>query len=274
MAKIYTPKGAAREYSPLSLNYIKGCSHGCAYCYVPKMMKRFNSDYKHSESFINERVKLIKNIESSAKRFRNSKDQVFLSFTTDAYSEVNSDTGITREVLEILLKYNIPVSILTKSGSSVLDDIDLFKKFGSNIQIGSSLVFNNDKDQSKWEPNASSYDSRVSMLELLKEEGIRTWASIEPVIIPRQSLEIIDDIRDVVDYYKVGKINHFKKIEQGIDWTLFLNDAIAIMRKNSSEFYIKNDLFSFADKNTVLSVQERDMDFFSLKNNNKNMYYG
>ena len=43
MAGIYEPSGAAREYSPLALNYIKGCDHGCLYCYVPKIMKRFDS---------------------------------------------------------------------------------------------------------------------------------------------------------------------------------------------------------------------------------------
>ena len=96
MAKIYEPKGAAREYSPLSLNYIKGCSHGCSYCYVPRMMKRFNKNYLHSDTYITERNNLLKSIEASCKRFKNSDDQVFLSFTTDAYSQVNIDTGITR----------------------------------------------------------------------------------------------------------------------------------------------------------------------------------
>jgi len=230
------------------------------------MMSRFNPKYKHSDSFIKERTVLLKEIESSAKKHKNSKSQVFLSFTTDAYSEVNCDTGITRDVLEILLKYNIPVSILTKSGADVLDDIDIFKKFGDNIQIGSSLVFNDEKDRAKWEPNAAAYQDRVAMLELLKENGIRTWASIEPVIIPSQTLEILDDIKDAVSYYKIGKLNHLKKIEKTINWTEFLNGAIQIMRKNSSKFYIKNDLFAFADENTILSSSERDQDFFALKN--------
>lgn len=31
MSKIYEPKGKAREYSPLVLNYYKGCSHECLF---------------------------------------------------------------------------------------------------------------------------------------------------------------------------------------------------------------------------------------------------
>lgn len=50
MAAIYEPKGAAREYSPLALNYQTGCDHGCVYCYVPKMMQRFNVLQIHAVS--------------------------------------------------------------------------------------------------------------------------------------------------------------------------------------------------------------------------------
>lgn len=63
--EIYEPKGRAREYSPLALNYYKGCTHGCRYCYVPNMIGRFNSSYNHAE--VNADVSFEK-IEKSAKK--------------------------------------------------------------------------------------------------------------------------------------------------------------------------------------------------------------
>lgn len=54
MTAIYEPQGAAREYSPLALNYVRGCDHGCVYCYVPKMMKRFDAGYVHSDVYMKE----------------------------------------------------------------------------------------------------------------------------------------------------------------------------------------------------------------------------
>lgn len=36
------------------------------------------------------------------------------------------------------------------------------------------------------------------------------------------------------------------------------------MRKYDKTFYIKNDLFRFADANTILKPHERDMDYMSL----------
>lgn len=266
MSAIYEPQGAAREYSPLALNYIKGCDHGCVYCYVPRMMKRFNAGYVHSEVYIKEESKLMKEIIASARKHRKSSKQVFLSFTTDPYSHFNNNTGLTRRVLQILLDHEIPVSILSKGGHNVLQDLDLIKQFGPNIQVGGSLTFTSDEDTLKWEKNSTLPAERFDALKQLHEAGVKTWASIEPVIIPEQSLEILEITTDYVDAYKIGKLNHFPKHEQKFNWTDFLNRAIDIMRKHNKPFYIKNDLFEFANADTFLHPHERDMDHLALPN--------
>lgn len=269
MAAIYRPSGAAREYSPLALNYIKGCDHGCAYCYVPKMMKRFDAGYVHSDVYIKEESALIKEIVSSARKYKNSSQQVFLSFLTDPYSHFNKETKLTRRVLEILLEHQIPVSILSKGGYNVLEDLDIIKMFGENIQVGGSLTFTDDADSLKWEKNAALPQERFDALRIMHENGVKTWASMEPVIYPAQSLEIMETTKCYVDAYKIGKLNHFPKHEDKFDWTQFLNDSIAVMRKHNKQFYIKNDLSLFANEETFLHPHERDMDFLALSNNFK-----
>lgn len=266
MAAIYEPKGAAREYSPLAMNYIKGCDHGCVYCYVPKMMKRFNAGYVHSDVYIKEETVLLKEIEASCKKYRNSEKQVFLSFLTDPYSSFNQKTKLTRRVLELLLKYNIPVSILSKGGLRILEDLDIIKEFGDNIQVGGSLTFTNIEDSMKWEKGAALPQERFEALKVCHENGIRTWASMEPVIFPEQSLAIMELTAGYIDAYKIGKLNHFKKHEDKFDWTDFLNKAIAIMRKNGKRFYIKNDLAEWTNEETRMTREERDMDFLAIKN--------
>lgn len=270
MTAIYEPQGAAREYSPLALNYVKGCDHGCVYCYVPKMMKRFNKEYIHSDVYMKETQKLEKEILLSAKKFKNSEKQVFLSFTTDPYSHFNNETKFTRRVLEILLEYKIPVSILTKGGKNVLQDLDVIKQFGPNIQVGGSLTFTSDEDSLKWEKNGSLPSERFETLKTLHENGVKTWASMEPVIYPEQSLEIMEITHSFIDGYKIGKLNHFKKHEEKFDWTKFLNDSVSIMRKHEKLFYIKKDLLSFKDENLFLFPFEKDMDFMALKNQFQN----
>lgn len=265
MAAIYEPQGAAREYSPLALNYVRGCDHGCVYCYVPKMMKRFDAGYVHSNVYMKEEEALKKEILSSCRKFRNSERQVFLSFTTDPYSHFNNETKFTRWVLQQLLDHNIPTSILSKGGKNVLGDLDIIKRFGPNIQVGGSLTFTNDEDSLKWEKNAALPQERFDTLRILHEEGVKTWASMEPVIYPEQSLEIMERTASYVDAYKIGKLNHFKKHEDKFDWPKFLSDAVSIMRKHNKRFYIKKDLLSFKDSGLILTPEEVDMDYLALK---------
>ncbi len=269
MANIYEPKGAAREYSPLALNYIKGCDHNCSYCYVPTILKVFNKEYEHTNTYITDRDKLLKSIEATARKHHNSERQVFLSFTTDPYTHFNNQTKITRDVLKILNKNNIPVSILTKGGSNILQDIDVFKQFGDNIQVGATLIFTDETDQKKWETNSSSPTERFEALKELKQNGIRTWASLEPVIDPKQTLDIIRQTHEYIDYFKVGKMNHNPTFEATIDWSKFLKEAVELLRSLNKPFYIKNDLAKF-NKNLVDSItftkEERDQDYLALKN--------
>lgn len=266
MAAIYEPSGAAREYSPLAMNYIKGCDHGCVYCYVPKMMKRFNKGYVHSDVYIKEEKALLKEIEASCRKYQDSPKQVFLSFLTDPYSSFNEKTKLTRRVLELLLKYRIPVSILSKGGLRVLADLDIIKEFGENIQVGASLTFTSIEDSMKWEKGAALPEERFEALQVLHGHGIRTWASMEPVIYPEQSLEIMEITHEYVDAYKIGKLNHFPKHEVKFDWEKFLMDSVTIMRRHRKAFYIKKDLLEFKPECLYLHPHEIDMDHLAIPN--------
>ena len=110
MIKIYEPRGRAREYSPFAMNYFKGCDHGCSYCYVPRMMKVFNSQYCHDDVSVN-----MAGLWKEAERFSKSKNsgkQVLLSFTGDPYCGLES--GETRDVLCAFHEHDIHCSVLTK----------------------------------------------------------------------------------------------------------------------------------------------------------------
>lgn len=257
--KIYEPKGKAREYSPLALNYYKGCNHNCLYCYVPNLMCRFNSDYIHSE-VIEPSEKQFKEFELSAKKMIGCNKQVLLSFTGDPYCTNNSQT--TRRVLEILNFYNHKVSILTKGGLRALRDLSVFKKFGERITIGATLTFDNNKDSIKWESGASQPLDRINMLKVLHDNNIKTWASFEPVIMPEQSLNLLGMV-DFVDFVKIGKINNYKGIDKAIDWKKFIINAVEICKNKDIDFYIKDDLYKQYPE-IKINNNSRNKDFFNL----------
>ena len=256
--KIYEPAGRAREYSPLALNYFKGCDHGCVYCYVPNMMIRFNSKYDHN-SVINPID--FSELKKSAEKMRGCEKQILLSFTGDPYC--GSENGETRKVLEILNFYGHKVAILTKNPEKALKDLDLIKSFGNRIKIGSTLVFDNDIDSFEWENGAPMPKSRINGLREFSENGVITWASFEPVVYPVQSLNLLKEVSSFINHVKIGKINNYKGIDKGIDWSKFIFDSVRICRDSNVNFYIKKDLLNF-NNGVYLSGNEVNEDYLNL----------
>jgi len=256
---IYEPAGRAREYSPLALNYFKGCDHGCKYCYVPRMMTRFNSGYQHENVKIDLRLdELERSILKMSKEDRQK--QVLLSFTSDPYN--NAENGETREVLSVLLKHQVHTAILTKNPQKALRDLDLFKKF-DNFKIGTTLVVADERQREIWEPGAIHPNERISSLSEFAKNGIITWASFEPVIYPQHTLIMIEKVAPFIDHVKVGKLNNYKGLDKQVDWGKFLFDAVYILRKNKMNFYIKKDLAVF-NAGVYLSGSEMDEDYLNI----------
>lgn len=255
---IYEPKGKAREYSPLAMNLYSGCDHGCKYCYVPKMMQSMRASYDHKD--LKERARVIALLEKEAPKKRGCQ-QVLMSFTTDPYNGLDQRLQLTRQALSILLPNDIPVAILSKGGKRILRDLDLFKQFGRRIKVGGSLTYTDPKESARVEPGAALPQERFAALRILHSEGIRTWVSLEPVIRPDETLEIIDATKEFVDEYKVGKLNHYAL---KIDWHDFLVRSVTEIREAGKPLYVKNDLAEFAYGFDFLP-HERNMDFLAVK---------
>lgn len=237
---IYEPSGAAREYSALALNIYKGCSHGCKYCFGPSalMMKRDNyyADANPKQDILN---RVRKDVEYLAKN--NIDEEILLSFIGDPYQPDEVKYRLTRSVLEVLVEYERPFTVLTKGGIRAVNDFDLFSSFPRS-RFGTTLCFLKQEDADKWEPNAASVNDRITAIKHAHSRGIKTWVSLEPVIIPEQAIEIIKLLHPFVDHWKVGKINHMKKIENQHDWIAFREEVRNILDSVGADYYLKKSL--------------------------------
>lgn len=256
MSLIYEPRGKAREYSPLALNIFSGCPHGCVYCFGPAALKK--KDYFES---IQPKANLLNLLEKELTKSA-PKDQVLLSFIGDPYNRHAS--GITSLVLSMLLRFRVPVAILTKAPDNAITDKDLFKGFGPNLKIGSSLTFFSESQSFKFEPFAPPPSRRMAALDVLHRNRIRTWASLEPVIDPAETLKIINFTLPFVDEYKIGKINHMPDLERAANWDDFAIKAIDKLRSANKPFYIKHSLRS-PKIESYLRPEEKDPDLHALK---------
>jgi DNA repair photolyase len=241
---IYRPKGRAREYAPLALNYYDGCSGGCLYCYTEGLWPGFST--KAPEEIGVRKGFKFEALEEQLKTFHPGPlEYVLLSFAGDPYCPSEDEHQVTRKVLELFFEHRIPTRILTKQGTRCLRDVPIFKRFmdaGISLTVGQSLTFSDIKDSMKWEPGCASPDERLTALDVLHENWIPTWASFEPVIVPAQSLDLMERGLTFIDHYAIGKLNHNKAIEDAIDWKTFGQQAVEMMKKNGKSFIIKKDL--------------------------------
>ena len=208
MRIIYEPRGAALEYAPLAVSLYRGCSHGCTYCFAPDSTRTTKEKFMQPYG----RKDALKLLELDCKEMHNAGDQreVLMSFTTDPYQPLNNELDLTREAIKLFAKYELNFSILTKGGKRSERDFDWLTFPDVCGRYGTTLTLWNSLDELKWEPFSAWHGERLHALKEAHRRGIPTWASIEPIIDPGQSIYLIRETLPYVDEYKIGKMNHLE----------------------------------------------------------------
>lgn len=241
---VYEPKGRAREYAPLALNIFRGCGHRCSYCYAPASLKMDRTEFINPAPRKDIIKKLEKELKSGMSLFQpEDKPQVLLCFSCDPYQPLNDSLRLTRKVILLLHDAGYPVHVLTKGGTRAVPDFGLLTK--KNDAFATTMTFMNPELSIKYEPNAALPKNRIEAIRIAHDLGIFTWVSLEPVIDKDETLAVIEATHDIVDHYKIGKLNH--ETSQ-IDWKAFGEEVQCIMIKLGKSHYIKKDLQDKMDK--------------------------
>ncbi len=237
MKVIYEPKGRAAEYAELALNHRVGCDNGCVYCYAPLAMHKDREAFKTPV----ERKDILKLVEEDAIEMEKNGDtrSVLMCFASDPYCHQESETRLTRKIIEIFIRHNIHFTILTKGGLRSVVDLDLIMQRPDLVTYATTLVFDNEEDRKEYELNAAPTRERIEALIIMHTAGIKTWVSLEPVYYPAQTLNLIYLTRLYVDLYKVGKLNY---VENHVDWHEFKNDVVEVLQSLGKEYILKEDL--------------------------------
>jgi DNA repair photolyase len=234
---IYAPKGQAGEYAPLATNPYRGCGHGCAYCYVPKVL---HMDRKEFDAGANERPAFWPGLINDAAKYKRAgiAAQVMISFTSDPYHR--GDTGVTRKTWMVLIDHGLGICALTKGGTRALRDLDMFRP--ARDAFASTLTTLDDAFSLKWERNAALPADRMKALRTFHAAGIFTWVSLEPTLDLDSSLAIVDATHEYVDLYKVGRANYVPTLTTVLDWRSYTERMIEKLQRLGKKHYIKHDL--------------------------------
>jgi DNA repair photolyase len=167
-----------------SLNPYRGCVHGCHYCYarLSHTYLGMNAD-EDFETKIVVKTNMPEVLRQELGKRSWTREQVAIGTATDAYQPCEGRYRLTRRCLEILLDYQTPVSIVTKS-TLILRDLDLLAALAQGP--GATVFFTIttlDPDLRRLiEPGTPPPLKRLEVLRRLSEAEIPTGVFLAPIL--------------------------------------------------------------------------------------------
>ncbi|TQV87141.1 PA0069 family radical SAM protein [Aliikangiella coralliicola] len=167
-----------------SINPYRGCEHGCVYCYARPSHAFW--DLSPGLDFESKIIYKANAIELLEKKFNSPSYQckpITIGANTDAYQPVERKLKITRQILQLMLDYQHPVSIITK-GQLIGRDLDLLAKLADKnlVSVAVSVTTLENSLKRILEPRTASPTSRLEIIRKLSEKNIPVTALIAPII--------------------------------------------------------------------------------------------
>jgi DNA repair photolyase len=182
-----------------SLNPYQGCEHGCVYCYA----RNSHTYWGYSSGIEFEQKILVKKsapklLEEQLKKKSWEATPIMLAGNTDCYQPAEKQYEITRQILEVFLRYRHPVGLITKN-SLILRDLDLLDALNEHnlVHVAISVTTLQEDLRRFLEPRTASISKRLKTIEVLADKGIPVNVMMAPIIPGLNDHEIMDMAKKV-----------------------------------------------------------------------------
>lgn len=167
-----------------SVNPYQGCEHGCVYCYA-----RNSHEYRgfcaglDFERKILVKKDIVRLLEKEFNKKTYSPSTIVLSGNTDCYQPIERKLKLTRGLLELMLQYRHPVSLITKN-ALILRDLDVLQALAKwdLVQVAITINSLDEKLRQKLEPRTVTAKKRLQVIRELHEAGIPVRLMCAPII--------------------------------------------------------------------------------------------
>jgi len=186
-----------------TINPYRGCSHACRYCFA-----RPTHTYLDMNAGRDFETKIVVKVnapdvlrrELAAKRWKG--EHIAMGTNTDPYQRAEGRYKLMCGILEALVDYRNPFSILTK-GTLILRDVDLLQQAAEVTTVSAAFSIGTLDDQ-VWrttEPGTPHPRARIEAIRTLTEAGIPTGVLMAPILPgisdrPEQLREVVESAID------------------------------------------------------------------------------
>lgn len=266
---IKSPKGAAAEYAKHSFSAYKRCTNGCSYCYLNRgvLSKNLGSGVPELRSCFSSEEDVVIKFEQELKSHKErliADGGIFFSFITDPC--LPETISLTLQCAVKAMEHDVPVTILTKMADWVSHSYaQSVMEMGASknlLCIGFTLTGHDDM-----EPNADCNEARIRAMKLAHSRGVKTFASIEPIIDFGSSLEMIEKTIYFCDLYRIGlrsgvKADYYDKDE--LAYFIGQVECLINMKNHDARVYWKHSVrerITFTDSDYWTSRYAVDADY-------------
>ena len=167
-----------------SINPYKGCEHGCVYCFArPTHAFLDLSPGLDFETKIFYKTNPVERLREKLDNPRYACEPIAMGTNTDPYQPAEKELRVTRQILETLLEYRHPVSIVTK-GVLILRDLDILQKLAKQdlVSVAVSITTLQTELKTKLEPRTASPKARLRIVRAMAESEIPVGVMVAPII--------------------------------------------------------------------------------------------
>ena len=167
-----------------SINPYRGCEHGCVYCYARPAHAYLGLspglDFESRLFFKPEAARLL---ERELARPAYAPGVIHIGGNTDPYQPQERRLRVTWQVLDVMSRFQHPLSIITKS-ALIARDIDILGPMGrAGLARAAVSITTLDRSLARAkEPRAATPPRRVDAVRQLSDAGVPTVVMFAPVI--------------------------------------------------------------------------------------------
>ncbi|HEY2753785.1 PA0069 family radical SAM protein [Phenylobacterium sp.] len=167
-----------------SINPYRGCEHGCIYCYARPahayMGLSPGLDFESKLFFKPEAARLL---ERELSRSGYIPEAIHIGGNTDPYQPQERRLRVTRQIIEVMARFNHPFSVISKS-ALILRDLDLIAPMAESnlVRVAISITTLDRKLARSMEPRAATPEKRIETIRKLADAGVPTVVMFAPCI--------------------------------------------------------------------------------------------
>ncbi|UNC92099.1 SPL family radical SAM protein [Candidatus Contubernalis alkaliaceticus] len=163
------------------LNIYRGCEHGCKYCFAIYSHEYLGSDNYCKDIYV--KTNIIEQLEKQLSSGNWKREIVNIGGVSDSYQPAEEHYKLMPEILRLLIKYQTPAIISTKS-DLILRDYDLINELSriTYINIAATITTVDEELRKLIEPGGVESNRRFKMLKTFRETNASVGLHVMPII--------------------------------------------------------------------------------------------